>query len=185
MLIGLVLLLCLATVPLARGRLGALADVRFRASWLALVAIAGQIVIVSLLPQGNGWLHHTVHLGTYGLIAAFLWTNRHIAYLWLAALGGALNFVAITANGGVMPADPEALAAAGVHQQAGDFANSTVVAHPHLAFLGDVFAVPASWPVSNVFSVGDVVLVVAALLALHCLCASRLALVRFAAPLAR
>jgi hypothetical protein len=185
MLIGLVLLLCLATVPLARGRLGALADVRFRASWLALVAIAGQIVIVSLLPQGNGALHHTVHLATYALIAAFLWANRHIAYLWLAAVGGGLNLVAITANGGVMPADPQALTAAGIHQQAGEFSNSTAVAHPHLAFLGDVFAVPASWPASNVFSVGDVVLVVAALLALHCLCASRLALVRFAAPLAR
>lgn len=157
MLIGVVLLLCLATVPLARGRLGAVADVRFRASWLALVAIAGQILIVSLLPQGNGALHHVVHLATYALIAAFLWANRHIAYLWPAALGGALNLVAITANGGVMPADRRALAAAGVHQQAGDFSNSTVVAHPHLAFLGDVFAVPASWPVSNVFSVGDVV----------------------------
>ena len=150
-----------------------------------VVAILGQIVIISLLPQGNGWLHHAVHLATYALIAAFLWANRHIAYLWLAALGGALNLAAITANGGVMPADPDALAAAGVHQEAGDFANSTAVAHPHLAFLGDVFAVPASWPVSNVFSVGDVVLVVAALLALHCLCGSRLALVRFAAPLAR
>jgi hypothetical protein len=33
--------------------------------------------------------------------------------------------------------------------------------------------------------VGDVVLVVAALLALHCLSGSRLALVRFAAPPAR
>jgi hypothetical protein len=81
-----------------------------------------------------------------------------------------------------MPADPDALAAAGVHQEAGDFVNSTAVAHPHLSFLGDVFAVPASWPVSNVFSVGDVILVVAALLALHCLCGSRLALARFAAP---
>jgi hypothetical protein len=69
-----------------------------------------------------------------------------------------------------------------VEQEAGDFANSTAVAHPHLSFLGDVFAVPASWPVSNVFSVGDVILVAAALLALHCLCGSRLALVRFAAP---
>jgi len=65
------------------------------------------------------------------------------------------------------------------------FANSTAVAHPHLSILGDVFAVPASWPVSNVFSVGDVILVVAALLALHCLCGSRLALARFAAPHAR
>ena len=184
MLIGVLLVLCLASVPLARGRLGALADIRFRAPWLALVAIAGQIVIISLLPQGDVWLRHAVHLATYGLIAAFLWANRHIAYLWLAALGGALNLAAITANGGVMPADPDALAAAGVHQEAGDFANSTAVAHPHLSFLGDVFAVPASWPVSNVFSVGDVILVVAALLALHCLCGSRLALVRFAAPLA-
>jgi hypothetical protein len=34
-------------------------------------------------------------------------------------------------------------------------------------------------------SVGDVVLVVAALLALHCLCGSRLAFARFASPLAR
>jgi hypothetical protein len=122
MLIGVVLLLCLATVPLAGGRLGALADVRFRASWLAVVAILGQIVIISLLPQGAGWLHHAAHLATYALIAAFLWANRHIAYLWLAALGGALNLAAITANGGVMPADPDALAAAGIHQEAGDFA---------------------------------------------------------------
>ena len=66
-----------------------------------------------------------------------------------------------------MPADPDALTAAGVHQEAGDFANSTAVAHPHLSFLGDV------------------ILVVAALLALHCLCGSRLALARFAAPHAR
>ena len=84
-----------------------------------------------------------------------------------------------------MPADPQALAAAGAHQQAGDFLDSTAVENPHLAFLGDVFAVPASWPVSNVFSVGDAVLVAAALLALHCLGGSRPALVRFAAPLAR
>ena len=185
MLIGLVLLVCLATVPLARGRLTALADVRFRSAWLAVVAIVAQIVIISVLPQGNGWLHHAVHLATYGLIAAFLWLNRDLPYLWLAALGGALNLVAITANGGVMPADPDALARAGVVQEAGDFANSTAVAHPHVPFLGDVFAVPSSWPVSNVFSVGDVILVVAALLALHCLSGSRLALPRFAAPLPR
>jgi hypothetical protein len=182
MLIGVVLVLCLASVPLAGGRLGALADVRFRAAWLAVVAIAAQILIISVTPQGGGFLHHAAHLGSYALIAAFLWVNRGIPYLWLAALGGALNLTAIIANGGVMPADPDALAAAGVHQEAGDFANSTTVAHPHLSFLGDVFAVPSSWPVSNVFSVGDVVLVVAALLALQCLCGSRLALPRFASP---
>jgi hypothetical protein len=64
MLIGVLLVLCLVSVPLARGRLAALADVRFRAAWLALVAIAGQIVIVSLLPRGDVWLHHGVHLAS-------------------------------------------------------------------------------------------------------------------------
>jgi Family of unknown function (DUF5317) len=184
MLIGVVLLMCLATVPLARGRLGALADLRFRAPWLALAGIAAQILIISIVPEGSTWLHHAVHLVSYGLIAGFVWVNRHVPYVWLAALGGGLNLAAIAANGGVMPADPDALAAAGIQQQAGDFVNSTTVGHPHLAFLGDVFAVPSSLPVSNVYSVGDVVLVVAALLALHCVCGSRLAVRRFAAPIA-
>jgi hypothetical protein len=179
-LIGLVLLLCLATVPLAGGRLGALADVRFRMPGLALAAIAAQIVVISILPRGAGWGHDAAHLASYGLIAGFLWVNRSLPFLWLAAIGGGLNLVAIAANGGVMPADPDALAAAGVDQQAGDFANSTALAHPHLSFLGDVFAVPSSWPVSNVFSVGDVILVVAALLALHRVCGSRLVPVRSA-----
>jgi hypothetical protein len=183
MLIGLVLLLCLATVPLAGGRLGALADLRFRAAWLALMGIALQILVISVVPQGSAWIHHAAHLASYGLIAGFVWANRQVPYLWLAALGGGLNLVAITANGGVMSADADALVAAGIEQHAGEFANSTAVAHPHLAFLGDVFAVPSSLPVSNVYSVGDVVLVVAALLALHCLCGSRLALARFASPI--
>ena len=185
MLIGLTLLLCLATVPLAGGRVGALADVRFRVPGLALAAIAAQILVISVVPQGAGWAHHAVHVISYALVALFLWANRDVPYLWLAALGGAMNLAAIAANGGVMPADPGALAAAGVHDKAGEFANSTIVAHPHLSFLGDVFAVPSSWPVSNVFSAGDVVLVAAALLALHCVCGSRLALARFAAPVKR
>jgi hypothetical protein len=181
MLMGVVLLLCLVTVPLAGGRVGALADVRFRASWLALAAIAVQIFVISVVPSGAEWAHHVAHLASYGLIAAFLWANRRLPFLWLAAIGGGLNLVAIIANGGVMPADADALATAGVQQKAGEFANSTAVAHPHLSFLGDVFAVPSSWPVSNVFSVGDVVLVIAALLALHSVCGSRLALPRSAA----
>jgi hypothetical protein len=181
-LIGVVLLVCLATVPLAGGRLAALADVRFRAPWLALAAIGVQVLVISIVPRGAEWTHHAAHLASYGLIAAFLSINRRLPFLWLAAIGGGLNLAAIAANGGVMPADRDALAAAGIEQKAGDFANSTAVAHPHLSFLGDVFAVPSSWPVSNVFSVGDVILAIAALLALHAVCGSRLALSRDRAP---
>jgi len=180
--IGLLFLACLATVPLAGGRLGALADLRFRASWLLVAAIVAQVVIISLVPQGSPALHDAVHIATYLVVAAFVVVNRRIPWVWLIALGGALNFVAIVANGGVMPADPHALAMAGMVADPAEFTNSGAVAHAHLQFLGDVFWLPRSLPVRNVFSVGDVLILVGALLAMHCVCASRLALRRFAVP---
>src|SRR3954467_1335043 len=182
MVIGLVFLLCLASVPLAGGRIGALAELRFRARGVLFASIVAQILIISVVPAGSSTLHDAVHIGTYVAVAAFVMANRRIPWVWLIALGGALNFAAIAANGGVMPADPRAEAAAGLAAAPGEFVNSGVVADPQLAFLGDVFWVPSSWPVSNVFSVGDVLILVGALLAMHCLCGSRLALRRFAVP---
>jgi uncharacterized protein DUF5317 len=111
---------------------------------------------------------------SYGLAVAFLVANRQIPWLWVVGLGGLANLVAIAANGGVMPADPGAMARAGMVVHAHEFANSTAVAHPRLAWLGDYFAVPASIPLANVFSVGDVVLVIGAALVLHRACGSRL-----------
>jgi Family of unknown function (DUF5317) len=182
MAIGLAFLLCLATVPLARGRLGALADLRFRARGVLFAAILAQVLIISVVPQGSAALHDAVHLGTYLAVAAFVVANRRIPWVWLIALGGALNFTAIAANGGVMPAAPRALSAAGLVVDPSEFTNSGAVAHPHLQLLGDVFWLPSSWPVNNVFSVGDVLIVLGALLAMHCICASRLAVRRFAVP---
>ena len=98
------------------------------------------------------------------------------------ALGGMLNLAAIAANDGVMPADPSALAAAGIATDPQSFSNSTAVAEPALLLLGDILWVPEAWPVSNVFSIGDIVIVVGAFLALHTIAGSRLAVRRFAAP---
>jgi MFS family permease len=53
--------------------------------------------------------------------------------------------------------------------------NSGAVADPKLWFLGDVFALPAGFPMANVFSVGDVLIVVGAFILVHCVCGSRLA----------
>ena len=86
----------------------------------------------------------------------------------------------------VMPASRSALATAGL-EPTGDasFANSDLVEGAHLAFLGDVFAIPAGWPGANVFSVGDVLLVAGALLALHVICGSRLGMIVQRAALPR
>jgi hypothetical protein len=174
MILGLAYLLCLLSVPLARGRLSALAELELRRPWLVLAAIAIQILIVSVVPDDVGALGEPLHMASYLLLGLFAWSNRRVAGVPVIALGGFLNFVAITANGGVMPADPDALAAAGKTVEAGEFINSAAVDEPRLAFLGDVIATPGSLPVSNVYSVGDVLILLGAFVLVHVACGSRL-----------
>jgi uncharacterized protein DUF5317 len=174
MLIGAALLFVLCTVPLMGGRIGALADVHFEAVWALPAGLGLQILIVYVLPEAPGELLNAAHVASYVLALIFVVANRRVPGLLVIAAGGALNFVAIAANGGVMPASRSALAAAGLADTPGQFASSAGVEHPMLGFLGDVFYVPASWPVHNVFSVGDVLIVAGAAIALHVICRSRL-----------
>jgi hypothetical protein len=172
MLLVALALLCLATVPLGGGRLGALADLELRLGGLALAALALQVLIVTVLPGGSHGLHAALHVLSYAMGGVFLAVNLRLPGLPLVALGGALNLAAIAANGGVMPADPDALRAAGIDIGAG-FANSDALAHPHLAWLGDVIPVPLPPPLANVLSVGDVVLYAGLLVLVHVTCRRR------------
>jgi hypothetical protein len=174
MFLGIVLLICIATVPLLGGRLGALAELRPRAGWLPMLAIAIQIVIISVLPGGDSGFHQAAHLVSYALLGGFVWVNRDIPGMALIALGGACNVLVIAANGGVMPADPDLIASAAVQKTDGEFLNSAVVQHPHFAFLGDNLATPDWWPIHALVSVGDCILVLGALVLLHVACGSRL-----------
>jgi Family of unknown function (DUF5317) len=170
-LVAVVVLSALA-VPLSGGRLGALAELRLRHVWAVYVALGLGVLAIELpgLPDG---LRSLLLVAAYPVGAVFLAANWRVPGILLTALGAALNLLAITANGGVMPASPAALARAGLADDPG-FQNSTVLADPRLAFLGDVFAVPASWPLSNVFSVGDVLIAVGLAWGLHRICGSRL-----------
>jgi MFS family permease len=171
-LLGAALLVCLATVPLLGGRLDALAYLELRARWTLIVALGIQMAIVYVVPDWPGDLLSAGHLASYGFAIWFLVANRGVPGLVIIALGGASNLAAIVANGGVMPASRSALASAGLEDVPGHFASSIAVGHPKLAFLGDVFAVPASFPVHNVFSVGDVCIVLGAFVLLHHACNS-------------
>ncbi len=179
MILGIAYLLCLLSVPLARGRLSALADVELRKPGLAGAAIAIQILIVSLIPDLLGPLGEPLHMASYLLLGAFAWANRRIVGLPIIALGGALNFLCITVNGGVMPSDPDAMASIGRTVEKGEFDNSAALAHPKLAFLGDIIATPASWPVHNIYSVGDLLILGGAFVLVHVACGSRIVPRRF------
>jgi hypothetical protein len=176
MLLGIAAVLALLTALVTGGRLAALADLQLRRSYLVAIALGAQIIVVSIVPGSFDGLHEPVHLATYVVLAAFLWSNRQIVGLPLVAAGAATNAAAIFANDGVMPASPSALATAGMPaDKAGEFANSAVVDHAQLSWLGDIFAVPASWPLSNVFSVGDGLIALGVAVALHGVSESRAA----------
>jgi Family of unknown function (DUF5317) len=171
-LVAVVVLSALA-VPLAGGRLGALVELRLRRVW-AIYAALGLAVLGIGLPGLPDGLRSLLLVAAYPVGAVFLLANRRVPGMALVALGAALNLLAITANGGVMPASAEALAAAGLPVAEPGFANSAALDDPRLAFLGDVFSIPAAWPLSNVFSVGDVCIGAGLAWGVHRVCGSRL-----------
>lgn len=175
MTLALPFLLMIATVPLAGGKLRRLEDVRLHWVWLAAFAFALQVLIVVVAPEGDTVLQRVAHLWTYGLVGACVISNLDLRYVWVVGVGGLFNFVAIAANGGVMPASASALRTAGLGVTSGEFTNSDVVENATVPFLGDVFAIPDGWPGANVFSIGDLVIVVGAFLVLHAATGSRLA----------
>lgn len=99
-----------------------------------------------------------LHVMTYAMAITFLVVNRRMPGIVLVGAGAASNGITIAVNGGVLPASPAAVAAAGLDQDSG-FANSAVIENPVLPWLGDVFAWPAPLPLANTFSVGDMLIV--------------------------
>jgi hypothetical protein len=173
MLLGVLFLLIVASVPLARGRLSALGELPLRMPGLAVAGIVAQVLIVSIAPDGLGGIQQGVHLLSYALLGACVWCNRRIPGVPFIALGGLLNLTAIAANGGVMPADP-ALVVHAAQEGGQGFVNSGVVEHPRLLFLGDIFATPRDWPLANVYSVGDCCIVLGVVVLLHRVSGSKL-----------
>jgi Family of unknown function (DUF5317) len=171
-LVAIVLIGALA-VPLLGGRLAALAEVRARLAWTLLLALGLQVVSLTL-PGVPERLRPLIQLASYPVAGIFVIANRRLPGMLLIALGTLLNLIAMSANGGVMPASASALDRAGLPLHRDRYTNSTVVPEPRLSFLGDVFAIPEPMPLHNVFSVGDVTIGVGAVIAVHGLSGSRL-----------
>ena len=165
--------LAIVLVPFTGGDLSKLAHVKVRGWPLLSAALLLQVLIMTVWPQGPVGLLRALHVASYIAAFAVIWMNRRLPGLWWVGAGALLNFVAIVANGGVMPASAAALRSAGINPESGEFANSTVVGAPRLGILGDAFAVPEWVPLANVFSVGDVCIAVGAALLVHASCRLR------------
>ena len=142
---------------LVGGRLDRLGTLRLRWVPLMLLGLALQIGIFSeTVGRAVGDALPAIYIASATIVFAAVLRNLRIPGVALIAVGAGCNLAAIVANGGWMPADPAALAAIGGLGPV--YTNSIDIAEPALRPLTDLFALPSFLPLSNVFSVGDVLI---------------------------
>lgn len=148
------------------GRLSGLATLEFRWPQLAVLGLLTQVALfLGPVAERVGDAGPVIYVAASAAVLVALLRNLHIRGLALVAAGAMCNLAAIMANGGYMPASPEALAALG--KSLGPvYSNSTVRPDPALEPLTDIFAMPAGVPFANVFSIGDVLILAGIALAI-------------------
>jgi hypothetical protein len=164
MFLGAAILIALVVARAVGAELTRLASLRFRGTALVFASLAAQLVIFTrishVVPRR---FDSGLHILTYVLLLAFLALNVRYRSLAISALGLAANTAVILANGGRMPISLHAWTASGrpgAAITAHGFYNNNVLAGPHtaLAWLGDIFALPASVPLATAFSGGDLLI---------------------------
>ena len=91
MTLALAFLVLLLTVPLAGGQLSRLEEVRLRWIGLAVVAFAIQVILVTVVPEGDTTVHRILHLGTYVLVGRCVLRNLDLRFLWVVGAGRAVE----------------------------------------------------------------------------------------------
>ena len=163
MVLALPVLVALALGLVLGGKIGGLAALRLRAAWLLPLAIALQVVAFpfGFLPWRTGSAAASaLWLASYGVLGAAALLNLRVTGVPVVAVGMTSNAAAVAANGGTMPVLPDAMEAAGYSYTTQ--LNSTAVADPNLGWLVDRWAAPEWMPLANVFSLGDVVVALGA-----------------------
>jgi len=147
---------------LTRGRIGALASVKIKMWPVALIGLAFQGLLFSPpLAEVVGKVGPSLYVASTTLVLMALVVNLRQPGFWLILVGALANFTVIIANGGQMPASPEAFAALnGVPVvPTTNFTNSVIAgADTSFYFLADIFVLPRPLPLANVFSIGDVLI---------------------------
>jgi hypothetical protein len=163
---------------LTRGSLAGFNLARFRLLPLLLLAVFIQVLIFTPILGETDFVQRTgqyIYMATILLTLVVFYKNLHIPGLVVILIGALLNAVVIFANGGYMPTKAELLDEAGrlekVQQSEDAVASGERLTHTNsviaedgtrLLILGDIFALPESVPLSNVYSIGDIFVAVGA-----------------------
>jgi len=160
-------ILWILVARLCGGSFKKLAAAEIRGAWMIFASLLVRFVLY------GGWLKldsvtaGVLHTGSFVLLLFAFAANWDIHGMPLAATGSLLNAVAIGASGGRMPVTRAALEASGLWEKigkalaAGESMTHTLVEGPsNLAVVGDCFWFRLPWGTPNVFSAGDVLLMI-------------------------
>ena len=178
MILLLALTIALLAALLRGGSLRNLADFHLKWGWLAVLALAIQIVAVyGAKDDGRLYLQQRALVVSSLLLLPIVWRNRRFPGLALIGLGLALNLAVMVANGGFMPITPEAVARIkhghlivhldGVARMSGSKGIVLPREETALWALSDIFVIPPPFPVASAFSLGDALVAVGAFVLLQ------------------
>lgn len=168
MILLIILAMALLFSLLFGGSLRALGQIDLRYGGLVLLALGIQILIFSPRWEatvGGGIWSRLLYILSLLVLFVVVYFNWRVPGFALLGLGLLSNALVIAANGGRMPVSLRALQVAGIAESRAAFetlrvTNSVLIGgETVLWFLGDIFAVPEVVPFANVFSVGDVCIV--------------------------
>lgn len=163
MLRVLIVLAVIVAALLRGGSLRGFAGLQVRAVPLVLGSLLIQLLIFPLVGDQPLVAALTVplYLLSMLLLVVWVWLNRGLPGIVLIGAGVVMNLVAIAANGGYMPINPDAAAYAGALERYDASAvnnNSLASYDARLWMLTDIFPVPAGFPFATVYSLGDILL---------------------------
>lgn len=153
-----------------RGSLRNLEKMPLRKSYLFVTGFVLAGAILTLIIRGGDptliRYARLVNIVQYLIILAAIGLNLHIRGMIVTGVGAFLNFLVLTANGGLMPVSRQALHAAGLTDIIKNYAVRHVILtdQTRLPFLSDIVPVRLfGYVCSQVISVGDIIIAVAIL----------------------
>ena len=154
MLVLVPLVLALVIGALSGGRIGDLANLRFRWPWFVVMVLVIREAVLLRPLNGIDGVQYVYAAALAGLVAWTAWHVRHVPGVWVVTVGAATNLIVVLANGARMPVAPE-LAGALVNR--GHLAQYTLMGpDTNLNGLGDWIGFP--WPVPGAYSPGDILI---------------------------
>ncbi len=160
-------ILWILAARLCGGSFKRLAAAEIRGVWMIFASLVVRFMLYSGWLRLDGSTAGVLHTGSFVLLLFAFAANWDIHGMPLAATGSLLNAIAIGASGGKMPVTRGALEASGLWETtgqalaAGESMTHMVVEGPgSLAVVGDCFWFRLPWGTPNVFSAGDVLLMI-------------------------